>query len=273
MYKVHLILLVLIFSYTSVFSQSVKLAFEKNGFIFTNENLKIDSINVVRYSDSISSFSLAIFDKNNDGRITLDSKDLIYIDFYETQFFTRTSSFSNCPVKEHLIFESSAQKFKINTIDSLGKFIEFTKCEAIEGADLKQFDYLPDLTIKMKNGTNTSLNSFLKKNGYLLIEIWSVFCGPCLKSFPLLNEYQAKYKDDLAILTLLDRGNQEDLDRISAKYNNVFSEGFSSEEINVEFNIVGHPNYFLFDSKGKLVGKSAKSIDILNRFESFLIIK
>lgn len=270
MYKVHLILIVLIFSCTSVFSQSIKIPFEKNGFIFTNENLKIDSIKVVRYADSISSFSLAIFDTNSDGRITLDSKDLIYIDFYETQFFTRTSSFSNCPVKEHLIFESNGQKFRIDKIDSLGKCIEFTKCESIEAADLKQFDYLPELAIKMQNGTDTSLNSFLKKDGYLLIEIWSVFCGPCLKSFPILNEYQVKYKDDLTILTLLDRGNQEDLDRISAKYNNVFPEGFSSEEINKEFNIVGHPNYFLFDSRGKLVGHDSRASEILSNFKLLL---
>ena len=108
-----------------------------------------------------------------------------------------------------------------------------------------------------------------------MVEIWSITCSPCIKSFPLLNEYQAKYPDNLTILTLLDIDFDKDIEwkEIASKHqkDNVFIQGYSTPEINTEFNRNGYPNYFLFDDTGKLIGLEYKGTDILKIFEAFIL--
>ncbi len=134
---------------------------------------------------------------------------------------------------------------------------------------------LPDLPFHLYPDSTSSLHQFLKKDKYLLVEIWSITCSPCIKSFPLLNEYQAKYPDNLTILTLLDIDFDKDIEwkEIASKHqkDNVFIQGYSTPEINTEFNRNGYPNYFLFDDTGKLIGLEYKGTDILKIFEAFIL--
>jgi len=56
----------------------------------------------------------------------------------------------------------------------------------------------PDFTLNDINGKPLALSSL--KGKYVIIDFWGSWCGWCIKGFPKMKEYYAKYKDKLEIL-------------------------------------------------------------------------
>ena len=63
-------------------------------------------------------------------------------------------------------------------------------------AALKVGDTLPDLTsFKLEGKLPDGL-----KGKIVIVDFWASWCGPCAKSFPVLDELQKKYADRLVVL-------------------------------------------------------------------------
>ncbi|MXW53547.1 MAG: TlpA family protein disulfide reductase [Gammaproteobacteria bacterium] len=52
----------------------------------------------------------------------------------------------------------------------------------------------PNFTLADLEGNNVSLFDVLDENDTVLVDFWTVTCGPCIASFPKLKELRAKYK-------------------------------------------------------------------------------
>ena len=53
---------------------------------------------------------------------------------------------------------------------------------------------IPDLKIKLIDGTDTSIHE-LVKNGPLLIDFWATWCVPCKKVMKHLNKFHQSYSE------------------------------------------------------------------------------
>ncbi len=51
-----------------------------------------------------------------------------------------------------------------------------------------------DFTLADLQGNNVSLFDVLEESDAVLVDFWTVTCGPCIASFPKLKELRAKYK-------------------------------------------------------------------------------
>ena len=51
----------------------------------------------------------------------------------------------------------------------------------------------PDFTLYDSNNKEYSLSDF--KNKYLLIDVWGIYCNPCLREIPKSNELKDKFRD------------------------------------------------------------------------------
>ena len=120
-------------------------------------------------------------------------------------------------------------------------------------SDIVKMSYLSDYEVQLFDDSVVNLKRLLKNNKYLFIDFWSIYCLPCIKSFPDLNQLNFMFRDKITILTLLDNGNREDLLRIKNKFNLSFIQGFSTSNLSYNFNVTGYPSNFLFNSDGQLI--------------------
>lgn len=89
----------------------------------------------------------------------------------------------------------------------------------------------------------------------VVLDFWASWCGPCRKSFPWLNQMQAKYADQgLVIIGINVDAERDAANRFLQKYPSQFrivydpDGGFASQ-----YEIVGMPSSVILDRQGKVV--------------------
>ena len=102
-------------------------------------------------------------------------------------------------------------------------------------------------------GETVSLQEFSGKVVY--VDFWASWCGPCRKSFPWMNDMQAKYQQQgLEVVAInLDVDSElahTFLSKLPAKFNIRFN---PDGDVAREFDLQGMPSSFLFNRKGELV--------------------
>lgn len=124
--------------------------------------------------------------------------------------------------------------------------------EAIATADIELID-------------GEKFNIAEQKGKVVLINLWAIWCGPCIKEMPHLNELNELYGDKGFVLVGLntgdDIGEKESADRINkfvAKQELNYKIGYSHRALTSEFFRLGQmngiPQSFLIDRNGHLRG-------------------
>jgi cytochrome c biogenesis protein CcmG/thiol:disulfide interchange protein DsbE len=101
------------------------------------------------------------------------------------------------------------------------------------------------------------LSAYRGKLVYL--DFWASWCGPCKRSFPWMNQLQAKYgAQGLQVLAVnLDGKHADALDFLSATPTN-FTIGFDPEgTVATQYEVIGMPSSVLIGPDGKVVAMHA----------------
>jgi thiol-disulfide isomerase/thioredoxin len=113
----------------------------------------------------------------------------------------------------------------------------------------------PSLDHQVQNAQsqNVSLQEFAGKVVY--VDFWASWCGPCRKSFPWMNEMQAKYQQQgfEVVAINLDVDTElahEFLTKLPANFNVRFN---PDGDVARSFDLPGMPSSYLFNRKGELV--------------------
>ena len=90
-----------------------------------------------------------------------------------------------------------------------------------------------------------------------VVEFWAVWCGPCIKSIPHLNEIAEKYKDVpiISITPSHEEGKVRNAIRVHKIKYHVAFDAFSM----ATFKVVAFPTAFVIDHKGKIVWRGMPS--------------
>lgn len=146
---------------------------------------------------------------------------------------------------------------------------------------LKEGDLAPSFTIKRTTVENELSENYFKRK-ILLIEFWGLYCVPCLKVNPKIEEIRDKYKNDVQVIAVNNNGQKE--------YNQLFSyinknklqnwlHVFTNNEIQLKSDLIFKgdfsnyegltvPRTILIDKSGKVVyKKNGYSNDGLNELE------
>lgn len=112
----------------------------------------------------------------------------------------------------------------------------------------------PDFTLKDLNGNDFTLSSLYHKGKYVLVDFWGSWCTWCIKGFPKMKEYYAKYKDRLEIVGV-DCYDKEDKWKEAVQKNQVSWLHVRSDDgtTEVKFGVKGYPHKVLISPDGKVL--------------------
>ncbi len=110
----------------------------------------------------------------------------------------------------------------------------------------------PAFALKDINGKTLALKSLRGK--HLVLDFWGSWCGWCIKGFPKMKEYYAKYKNKLEILGI-DCGDEEDAWKAAVAENQLpWKHVYNPKESQLtdDYAIQGYPTKIVIDPDGNI---------------------
>lgn len=164
-------------------------------------------------------------------------------------YFAESSGNQECMNAVRVLYDGLSDEWK-NTTDGaeLGTIVyppkEIKKDEAVADGDLFDID-----------GNVHHIADF--KGKYVLLDFWSIGCGPCIQSIPEMKEIAEAYKDSLAVVSLsLDTDEiwkQESVKHGITWYNLNDLKGRSG--MAAKYSVSGIPHYVLISPTGTMTDK------------------
>ena len=123
--------------------------------------------------------------------------------------------------------------------------------------DAKIGTKIKDMEFPDASGVKRRLSSFIPKNGYLYIDLWSSGCAPCIAEFPELEKTYSRYKDKgLNVLLISIDKNMEDFQSAMKKHQIKFTsliDTTEGEKVKENFPFSGIPHGILINSNGEIL--------------------
>jgi len=103
-------------------------------------------------------------------------------------------------------------------------------------------------------GKVDSISLYQYRGKIVLLDFWIKTCGPCLASFPLLNELQQKFgNNEFQLLSINTEDKKEDIAFFYKKHKPVYKMLFGAERLVEEYGIPSFPTCILLDKSGKVI--------------------
>ncbi len=215
-------------------------------------NLPVDNKGMLAgdYKDEQIAFRIAI--NNTDSKQVKIGEDGILIGAYKSDSIYLNTT----PMEQNMLIGNEDKYFRLVEVDPEGKFLKFVPFieNTNDSVRFTLFDRLPKQDFKSLNGEDISLRDYLGQGKYIYLEIWGLWCSPCLQATDSLKKIFEEYNHNLTIISL----NYKDTD-YEAVNNYIESKemywinGFTNEKINKAINLNGIPYGILFSPDGKLI--------------------
>jgi len=99
-----------------------------------------------------------------------------------------------------------------------------------------------------------SVSLYQYRGKVVMLDFWIKSCGPCISSFPHLNELQQKFgKDRFQLLSLNTEDTKEDIAFFYKKYKPVYKMLFKADRFVDEYGIYSFPGIILLNKSGKII--------------------
>jgi hypothetical protein len=209
--------------------------------------------NYVHYAkidfDSIT-YNIAIHDKNKNGRME-EGLDLLALS--EDEFFITCESRKSALLKKENFIRLGNHFIKL-TWDSGFEFL----LEEVEPN--KKVEAIIDNKLENIKIDTLLLSEIVNKSGYTLINIWSVYCNPCIEAIPELN----MIKNHVIGLCLKD--DFDVVERFGVEFNNYWISQSQSKMLNVFSN----PNYVIVDKELNIHSRHTNSYKAFTAFQELI---
>ncbi len=113
----------------------------------------------------------------------------------------------------------------------------------------------PDFTLKDLNGKKVTLSQFRGK--VVILNFWSIWCGPCLAEMPYLNKLYLEFKDrGLVVMAIAEDPAEKPLRSYIQEKGIAFTILMDKDKkVYFKYSLFGIPVTFLIDKKGFIAEK------------------
>lgn len=141
-------------------------------------------------------------------------------------------------------------------------------------AQKKTAEGLPFTDIKGKdmNGNPISLSDFIGRGNYVLIDMWSSWCGPCKDEIPNLAKLHNKYnKKGLTVLGMFVWDEEENLKEAMEKEKITWPQIIDSEETAMKlYGVNGIPHIILFAPDGTILKRNLRGENMIRTIDEIM---
>lgn len=225
---------------------------------------KLEAIDV-KYLNVDDRFLFGMFDRNHN-TVNYEPDDFITLSSVNDNYFITQK---NDRVKEVgngngtiNIGDSLFYKYHINLTNG---DVSIKKLEFIPNriglklkSDFSHFDYMDTL--------NKNIRYYFNSCDYTVLNIWTTYCPPCIKSIKNIDGLEAKYKGKVRFISLLDDENIDLMKKIVSENNIKHRIGLSSKEISSQFLLSCYPSYIVVNKKGQVINYNAMRFRNLIKF-------
>ncbi|MFM9910497.1 MAG: TlpA family protein disulfide reductase [Chitinophagaceae bacterium] len=122
---------------------------------------------------------------------------------------------------------------------------------------------LEDWVLPWYNAGKIDSSSLYQYRGKIvLLDFWIKSCGPCMASFPHLNELQQKFNsNEFQLLSINTEDEQEDIVFFFNKHKPIYKMLFKGENLASAYGIPAFPTIILLDKLGKVIYASKNGFD------------
>lgn len=162
---------------------------------------------------------------------------------------------------DHELITSMSDQVKNGPLSSLYQALEQVCLERKMQREALKGQPAPDFTLKDMQGKDFTLSSLRGK--YVILDFWGSWCVWCIKGFPKLKEYYAKYKDRLEIVGISCHDTESRWKAAVKKYKLPWLNVFEGESnITKTYNVDGFPTTILIDPEGKIITTQIMDYDM-----------
>jgi thiol-disulfide isomerase/thioredoxin len=116
----------------------------------------------------------------------------------------------------------------------------------------------PGFTFEDVNGKMVSLSDF--KGKYVFLDVWNIYCGPCIAQIPYIRKYEEELKDDNIVFIAVSCDKQKEkqkwrdfvIKKEMVGHQLIMDKGRDSQFLS-DYNIKGFPTFMIIDPEGNMV--------------------
>ena len=214
---------------------------------------KLDSIyKSVSLSQTENSYLLS-FEFENDTVYNVSDKTKVYeldkTDFFPIQIKQTSNQLDNKSVSIAKFSDVKINDSVTRSIKDLKK--DFQNYKIIQPEKREPNKLLTKRLPSLERPDLFDKNKIVKinDNKLTLIDFWEVWCGPCIASFPKVENLKHKFSSDLNIIGIVSE-DEENAIKLIKKKGTTFLNLVGNDELKKIFSVNSWPRYFLIDKNG-----------------------
>jgi thiol-disulfide isomerase/thioredoxin len=214
---------------------------------------------------------LGLMDWNNNGRFNDYKYDKILVsDSIGKKVNDRNNVFRFDLGKDSVI-NFRGTKYSVIEIDSMGSYLTLkqTKNQSLKTGliVLRNGITMPNFEYRSYDNQQLTWEKVRPKDKYILIDFWGTWCNPCLSQTSDLIKLKKEHIEKLEILGLAYQENKQKAIEYVKEKKLDWMQGFASESLVTQFQIVNFPYYVLMDSQGTILSVNENLKEIEKKIE------
>lgn len=197
---------------------------------------------------------IGIKDYNCNGLYNDLEKDVIMVGDHENNTISDRPQGGALNYSDSAVIKINNKTYRVVEISETGDKLTIVRTNLYFNEILKSGDSLPSITVDLIGDSSVDIAQLTEEGMYLLIDVWGMWCKPCLHNIPKLEKIYFDNQDKLQVISLNYGDKRENVEDFFKKTPPGWPlNGYVTKEFMEVFNVDVFPDYILVDPSGHIL--------------------